>query len=124
MSRTFMLHNNNAETLLIHWWKNNWSINSQVTYTFSILNKFIDFSESIWIITKISMFMKITFLKKNWDYNRVTVSPIIQKILVCDIESCYKDISEILNVTFSFQNLQNVFQNRKEIEKIHMESKR
>ena len=57
--------------------------------------------------------MKIPFLKtKNWDYNHATVSIITQKILVCDMKSCYKKTSEIRNVTLMFQNFQNVSQKR------------
>ena len=52
--------------------------------------------------------MKIPFLKKNWDYNSATYRSIIQKILVCDMESCWI-MSEIRNVTFIFQNFQKNF---------------
>ena len=77
----------------------------------------IDFSESIWIFHFFT-YMKITFLKKNWHYNRATT----RKILVCDMISCYKNISKIRNVTFIFKSFQNNFQKRKKkLEKIHMD---
>ena len=41
--------------------------------------------------------------KKIWGYNIATVSLITRKILLCDIESCYKNVSKIPNVTFNFQ---------------------
>ena len=46
MSKIYILHNNNAEKVLINC-KKNCPINNQVTYRFIISNKFIDFSESI-----------------------------------------------------------------------------
>ena len=36
MSKTFILHNNDAEKLLTNWLKNNWWMNNQVTDPFSI----------------------------------------------------------------------------------------
>ena len=38
--------------------------------------------------------------------------------LACDMKSWYKNISEIRNVTFIFQNFQKNFQKRKQIEEI------
>ena len=61
-------------------------------------------------------FLKIPFFEKNWCYNRATVNSITQKILVCDIESCYRNISEIRNVTSIFQNCQKIFKNSKNSE--------
>ena len=60
------------------------------------------------------LFFKIPFLRKNRGYNRATVSSIPRKILVCDMESWYKNISKIRNVTLIFQN----FQKRNKIDKI------
>ena len=50
--------------------------------------------------------MKIPFLKKNVAYDRATIGLIIRKILVSDMESCYKNISKIRNIKFIFQNIQ------------------
>ena len=58
-------------------------------------------------------FFKIPFLKKNWGYNRATVTSITRKILACDMKSWYKNVCKIRNVTFIFQNFQNTFQKRK-----------
>ena len=54
----------------------------------------------------------MVFEKKLRYYNHATVSSITRKILVCDIESGYKNISKIRNVTFILKN----FQKRKKIE--------
>ena len=51
-------------------------------------------------------FLKISLSKKNWDYNHATVSWITMKTLVCDMESFYKNISEIRNITLTFLNFQ------------------
>ena len=51
-------------------------------------------------------YMKILFLKKNRGYKRRIVSSITQKILLCNVESCYENISEIRKVIRSFQNFQ------------------
>ena len=61
--------------------------------------------------------MKILFWEKNQGYNRAIVSSMTRKTLVWDMESCYKNISEVRNVTSIFQN----FQKRKKGEKIYME---
>ena len=63
-------------------------------------------------------------MKKNWGYNHATVCSIIRKILECDIEFWYKNISIIRNVRFIFQNFQKNFQKQKKIEKIPMDSKK
>ena len=51
-----------------------------------------------------SRFSKYRFWKKNRAYNRATVSSITQKILLCDMESWYKNITNIPNVAYIFQN--------------------
>ena len=49
ISKTYILHNNNDQKLLNNWkWIKNCPISNQVNLFF-ISNKFIDFSESIWI---------------------------------------------------------------------------
>ena len=53
-------------------------------------------------------FYENTVFEKNWDYNLATVSSTIQKILVHDMESCYK---KIRNVTSIFPNFQKFFKN-------------
>ena len=50
-------------------------------------------------------FIKISFLNKD----RANVILITWNILVCDLESCYKN--KIRNVTFIFQNFQFFFKN-------------
>ena len=55
------------------------------------------------------MFIKILFLKKN---RAIDISS-SRKILVCDMESCYKYISKNFNVTLIFQNFQKRKENRK-----------
>ena len=52
------------------------------------------------------------FVKKK--KNDATTVQLFRKILVCDMESWYNNISKIRNITFIFQN----FQKRKKIEKI------
>ena len=64
------------------------------------------------------VFQNTVFEKKKIGYNHVTVSSMNWGILVCDMESCYKNISKNRNVTFILQNLQ------KKIEKIQMNSKK
>ena len=49
--------------------KNSCTINIQVTYIFSILNKFIDFSESIWILTILFNVFENSFFEKNQGFN-------------------------------------------------------
>ena len=60
------------------------------------------FLESIWIFIR---------EKKNW--NHATFSAITRKILRCDMESCYKNISKIRNVAFICKNFQIFFRKRK-----------
>ena len=107
MSRTFILHtnnnnnnNNNAEKLKIIV-KNNFLINNQVTYPFFITNKFIDFSESIWIKFFFFKFKKMPVLKK--------IETIIVQLLVQSHQKFFgmvwnlvTKILEIRNVTFTF----------------------
>ena len=50
--------------------------------------------------------------------------PFLTKILLCDTESWYKNISKIRNVTFISQNFQKHFQKRKKNSKIQMVSKK
>ena len=45
-----------------------------------------------------------TVFENNLCYNCATVSSIMQKILVCDVESYYENKSKIRNVIFIFQN--------------------
>ena len=68
--------------------------------------------------------MKTLFLKKNCGYNRATVIPIIQKILVYSMKFCYKNISEIRNVIFVFQNFQSFWKTKKIFFLIHMKSEK
>ena len=49
------------------------------------------------------VFRSTIFEKKYRGYNRATVSSITRKILVCDMESWYKNISKIRYVTFIFK---------------------
>ena len=94
--------------------KKNRLMNNQVTYLFFISNEFIDLSESIWIFPSFLHLTTIPFVKKkNWGYNRATVSSIPWKLFVCNVESCYKNLSKICNFTFNFQNFQKKFQMRK-----------
>ena len=46
------------------------------------------------------------FSEKNWGYHSVTVCSISRKILVCDMESWYKTIFKIRNVTFVLKKFQ------------------
>ena len=94
-----------------------------MNYPFFNSNKFIDFSESIWISSIFFyVFQNIGFEKK-LDYNRATVSWISRKILGCNMEYWYRNISEIRNVTVIFQSFQTTFQKRKKNWKIQMDSK-
>ena len=91
--------------------KRNYSINNQATYLFFLSNKFIDFPKS----KSFSTFLRLCnhrFLEKNKNHNLST-------FLVYDIESYYKNISKIRNVTFTFENFQTNFPKRKKIEQIH-----
>ena len=54
---------------------------------------------------------KYRFWKKNRGYNRV--SSITRKILVCDMESCHKNLSKIRNIMLIVQKIQTFFQKRK-----------
>ena len=53
--------------------------------------------------------------KKKWSYNRATFSSITRKILVRDIESWYKNMPKIRNLTFIFQKLEKKLKNFKMI---------
>ena len=65
---------------------------------------------------------KYFFWKTNWGYIHATVCSITQKIVIRNMESCYKKISKIRNVTFIFFNFHTNFQKRKKkIDKIHMD---
>ena len=59
----------------------------------------------------LKLFWRYCFKKKNWGYNRTTVSSMTQKIFVCDMGPWYKNMPKIRNVTFIFQNFQNVKKN-------------
>ena len=48
------------------------------------------------------------FFGKKLDYNRATVSSIIRKIIVCDMECCDKIIYKIRNINFPFWKI-NIF---------------
>ena len=52
-----------------------------------------------------------TVVEKNWGYKRETISSITWKILVYDMESGYKNIFKIRNITFIFQNLKKKLKN-------------
>ena len=67
--------------------------------------------------------MKIPFLT-NSGYNCATVGSITQKIFVCDMNFCYKNVSKIRNVTFISKNFQSILKNVTKIEKTHMESEK
>ena len=58
-----------------------------------------------------------TGFEKNRGYIRETFSSITQKILLYDMEYCYKNVFEIRTVTFVSQNFQKKFQ-RKKIKKL------
>ena len=47
MSATFILHNNNSETLLTKWLKNNYPKNNLSDLFFFWSNKFVDYSISV-----------------------------------------------------------------------------
>ena len=88
--------------------KKNCLIDNQVTYGFFISNEFIDFSKSFFSI--FSTLMKISILKKIQDYNRATVSSIIWKILVCDMEYRNKIYPKFVTLCSFFQITKKTFQ--------------
>ena len=61
-------------------------------------------------------FLKISFLKKNRDYNLAIVSSIFRKIRVRVIKSWKKNISEIGNVRFIFQKRKKISKRIKDCE--------
>ena len=63
-------------------------------------------------------------LKKNRGHYRATVSSITQKKHVSDMEFCFKNSSNIRNVTFIFQNFQKNSKGKQKIEKIHVDSEK
>ena len=106
MSRKFILHNNNAKKLLTISKK---KFNKQSDYLFFfILNYFIDISKSIWIFNFFLRFRKYR-LKNIQGYNRATVSS-NREILGWHMESYYKTIPKIRNITFIFRNFEKKFQ--------------
>ena len=109
MSKTFILHNNNAK-LLTKWQKKNCPINNQVTYPF-FLNKFIDVSESKWISPII-----FTFLKKKIE--AVTVQLFIQS----SQNSVYVIWKIITEIYPKFITVHWFFKVVRKIEQIYMES--
>ena len=75
--------------------KNNFPITIQVTYLFLFqINPLIFQNWCVFFFC----FWKFR-LKKSEDYVCVTVGWISQKILECDLESCYKNLSKIRNVS-------------------------
>ena len=103
MSKTFILHNNDAENLLNHWYKT--FFNNRVTYLFYI-SEFIDCPDFIYIFLRFLKNVKTLRL-----YKCVTVSSISRKICGYYMKSCYKNISEIRNDTVLFKNVEKNWQN-------------
>ena len=68
--------------------------------------------------------VKIPRFKKNQGYNGGTVSSTTWKILKCDIESYYKNISKIRNASFIFLNSERNMITSKKFEKIHIDSEK
>ena len=73
----------------------------------------------------LSIFLRLWkyFFEKNWGLHRAIFGWITQKILVCDMKSCDKNLNKIRNVTFTCKNIQ-IFKNVKIIEKIRIGSKK
>ena len=63
---------------------------------------------------------EIIFWIKIKEKNRATISSISRKIIVYNIETFHRNVSEIRNVTFIFQNLQKKIQKRKLKDFIHV----
>ena len=65
-------------------------------------------------LKRIFTFFKISFLKwKNWGYSRANFNSITQEILLCDVESWYKNVCKIRNVTFIIEIFKKNVENKK-----------
>ena len=88
-------------------------------YFIFVLNKFVNYSEYIEFFHNVLTFLKIPFTKKIWVYYQII--EIIQKIFEFNMESCYKNISNIRNVSWILPNVdfyfnQNVKKKKKSYE--------
>ena len=100
--------------------KNISSMNNQVAYPFFISNKFIDFSESLWIFSIFFTFMKISFLKK---IEAITMQLLVRSpgTILCVIWNRVEKKFEIRNVTFIFLNSQKNVRKSNKIAKKFMD---
>ena len=91
-------------------------MNKHINYLFFILNKFIHVSQYVWTFSEFSdIFGNNVFDQKYQVYNRENASSITRNSSYCDLESFYKNISEIRNVASiiqKFEKIQKIFQNR------------
>ena len=77
-------------------------MNNQIKYFFFTLNEFVNFSGYIWIFRVFLYILKSSVFEQIESYNRETITWNPEKNRVCDMASCYKNISKIRNVTFIF----------------------
>ena len=77
------------------------------------------------ISTFFYVFENTVFDLRNQGCTGSIVSSISRQIRLCDMESCYKNLSETRNVTFIFLNFQKInLKTLENIEKIHMDSEK